>query len=1342
MQRLNKILLIGLMIVLLSSSVNAVVNDYFAWYKFEADISDETNNWNMTNAGVAIVSGGIDGNKGDFEQDEGDDAGVADSGVGSDMDLTASDACWSFWVSYESADDADRIFRKSSAGSDGWSIQLRTSAAVAECDTGTCVCFIAEGLKRECEGTGTVVLGGGALTHIVVSHDGTSSYFYTNGTLNQASPYGATKEIVESTGTTYMGANAGSSELFDGQLDEVKIFNHNCTASDAQALYDEFAGGAPATNQTPTPAADLTSTGNTTSTVTLSASSTCEEKCLIYQDAVNVKNISSFPDTVTGLTNNTAYAFNFTVYNSTYTTPESNYSNSIIVTTAQTITPVIPYWDWGFNIYLTSNVTGLAYSNTTVNPLKISYNGSTDYVYNIQDFYAFWNFDTESNTNTTDYNKNFNGTVNGATYTTSGKYGGAYTFDGVNDYINISRSPYLNLTSSNMSINLWYKVQNDSITQKIMVSNADNLLSIGSGGYHVWIDESMKPSFTVGQKGDTKDRTVTSSIYNNNDWHMVTAIFNNGIGLYLYVDGVMDNATYSGDVITDITNIASAFPTVIGEFGSVAEDALYFNGTLDEVRIYNRTLTAQEISSLYNTSTPKFTCNFYDNAVLQETRGDLSLNGSLSYNFTLDTTGYEELHDLNVTCLDVQYTTSQQGTDIFIDTITPNVNMLSLENNTMLYYNLNTLINITGTCFDTNLLSCNVTIYGLDGTGTRNRTEATLYNNSVTLDNANITLGIDVQNFSIGRYEIQVSSADDHNPLENDKKHEKAKDIVIDARNLKLKFKVGEVGIYSEDVDEYNVFDEDNKYRVEYNFKKYQDNVIILKDADEWVYRDSEHKAHLSNPKLNKYFDLDSDEITIKSMRIINNEWVITLDTTTKKVKTHSISDLNYVQLSWYFNVTSGYTFYAQDHYTLAYILPFTVTVYNTSGTIQQQSTTTGNMTFNISSGSYATNITSAGYATNQTSNITFTAGGSFTYDMILSNSLLLFIYDEQTNELIDDRNVTIDVINYANTSSTYTTDTGSTFQSNFSAGAYEINYKADNYTARSYYTTVAGSDTQTISLYLLTNTDTTHAYKNIAVLDESASSLSNATVKMQRYYVNDSQWNTVEMSKTNDEGQGFLFTELYDVSYRFVIEYNGVTKKTTSPTKLDTRDLFFSINLLSVGLDSYYEVAGVDTTLSYSNTTKVWTYDFNAVTVANYDSSRFIIKQISETTETVISNQTTASQSGAITFNLTSYTGSDDTFFAYGYVTTSNDNKEYLVEIGSIKFDDDYLNYGLTGLYLSLLIIGTMAFAGLFNPTVAIMLALFGLLITTMTGLLYLTTSWVIGIIIVGIIFILNIKT
>lgn len=97
-------------------------------------------------------------------------------------------------------------------------------------------------------------------------------------------------------------------------------------------IHESAAGGI---TQTPTPTADLLNITQNNESVELNSSNICQDKCLLYQDGTNVVNFSSFPYNRTGLSNATSYSFNFTVYNSTYDIPESNFSNTITTTTLQ-----------------------------------------------------------------------------------------------------------------------------------------------------------------------------------------------------------------------------------------------------------------------------------------------------------------------------------------------------------------------------------------------------------------------------------------------------------------------------------------------------------------------------------------------------------------------------------------------------------------------------------------------------------------------------------------------------------------------------------------------------------------------------------------------------------------------------------------------------------------------------------------------------------------------------------------------------------------------------------------------------------------------------------------------
>ena len=129
-----------------------------------------------------------------------------------------------------------------------------------------------------------------------------------------------------------------------------------------------------------------------------------------------------------------------------------------------------------------------------------------DRVFNIMDWresnqsIALLNMPFEGGSNsiwTKDYSKNLNhGTVNGATWTTNGKVGGAYEFDGVDDYISLPFGKGWNISQTNpLTISMWVKPNFVDSNQMIIHSNSDanNRLYIGiySGRWSLGIQSSL-----------------------------------------------------------------------------------------------------------------------------------------------------------------------------------------------------------------------------------------------------------------------------------------------------------------------------------------------------------------------------------------------------------------------------------------------------------------------------------------------------------------------------------------------------------------------------------------------------------------------------------------------------------------------------------------------------------------------------------------------------------------------------------------------------------------------------------------------------------------------------------
>ncbi|MBF0390110.1 MAG: LamG domain-containing protein [Desulfamplus sp.] len=191
------------------------------------------------------------------------------------------------------------------------------------------------------------------------------------------------------------------------------------------------------------------------------------------------------------------------------------------------------------------------------------------------------------NGNANDESGNGNhGIVNGATLTADrfGNPKSAYSFDG---FSNITISDNTLFTSNQHSIIFFV----NAITGGDLVSkdgeNTERQWLIGCSlstqkmVSHVWTNNGLF----------MKDTTESLS---KRDWHHIAQIWN-GTNLLLYIDGELKvNKTTTGSLAN------GSQPIRIGGGAPYGQPPHYFNGTIDDVRIYNRALSEFEIKQLYN----------------------------------------------------------------------------------------------------------------------------------------------------------------------------------------------------------------------------------------------------------------------------------------------------------------------------------------------------------------------------------------------------------------------------------------------------------------------------------------------------------------------------------------------------------------------------------------------------------------------------------------------------------------------------------------------------------------------------------------------------------------------
>lgn len=179
------------------------------------------------------------------------------------------------------------------------------------------------------------------------------------------------------------------------------------------------------------------------------------------------------------------------------------------------------------------------------------------------------------------------GVVNG-TWNASGRFGGCLNFNGASSNVQIT-----NLIANDFSISFWVKTSQVAGTGQWY--NGAGLVDGDAPGIANDFGTAMlggRFAFGVGNP----DTTISSAVLiNNGAWHHCVATRQQYTGaMNIYVDGVPQG---SGTANRNTLNASSKLL-----FGAIASGGGWFNGSLDDIRIFNRALTSAEVGALYSNS--------------------------------------------------------------------------------------------------------------------------------------------------------------------------------------------------------------------------------------------------------------------------------------------------------------------------------------------------------------------------------------------------------------------------------------------------------------------------------------------------------------------------------------------------------------------------------------------------------------------------------------------------------------------------------------------------------------------------------------------------------------------
>ena len=204
-----------------------------------------------------------------------------------------------------------------------------------------------------------------------------------------------------------------------------------------------------------------------------------------------------------------------------------------------------------------------------------------------ESLYSWWKLDETSGSTAIDTVRRMDGAVSGAQFTT-GKEGNALLFDGVDDGVLIDSSASL-LGDTDFSLMAWVKIDAAAGSGTIIQQREPG----GSGyfgQYSLVANDNGSIGFFVYRNGYQFNITTTTTV-NDGNWHLVVAT-RSGTDGKVYIDG-SEAGSGTGPVQSLLAhNISIGYDN--------RDNNKYFEGHIDDVRVYSKALTASEIAQFTN----------------------------------------------------------------------------------------------------------------------------------------------------------------------------------------------------------------------------------------------------------------------------------------------------------------------------------------------------------------------------------------------------------------------------------------------------------------------------------------------------------------------------------------------------------------------------------------------------------------------------------------------------------------------------------------------------------------------------------------------------------------------
>ena len=245
--------------------------------------------------------------------------------------------------------------------------------------------------------------------------------------------------------------------------------------------------------------------------------------------------------------------------------------------------------------YFTSNGGGSETSSTC--PVEPVLNSGLILHWDFNDTTGQYAYDVSSNSNDGTLGSSSSSESSDPTWTENGKYCSGLYFDGSNDIVqDVNGGDYLNGLTE-ITFTVWVKSDVTNQDRGIMFTknpdaNDENLgIRYDQSGLNGGTNSTMKASVRTGSGYNQVEGQASSQ---TTSWQHIAMVWESGTSIKIYVNGTLQSLTYTNGSVSGAISNVQKFMIGLGTKNK------YWQGYMDDVRIYNRVLSQSEIQTLAN----------------------------------------------------------------------------------------------------------------------------------------------------------------------------------------------------------------------------------------------------------------------------------------------------------------------------------------------------------------------------------------------------------------------------------------------------------------------------------------------------------------------------------------------------------------------------------------------------------------------------------------------------------------------------------------------------------------------------------------------------------------------